>query len=555
MLSHIHIKDFAIIEDMTASFDKGLSIITGETGSGKSIIIEAVNLALGNRADSSFVRSGKEKAIIEVAFDDCADSLFELLDEDPEECENQLIIKREINNQGKSNCKINGKMVTLSTLRAVTSRLADIHGQYDHQSLLNEDKHIELLDLFYGEQISPLKQEFASLFSDYKKAKDDYEALLSDELAMREDLELKEFELKELTAANLKEGEDEALSEQIYIMQNSEKIFSNFSESYALLYEEAGSVIEKLALIKEKIYENSEFDADYKALSEVCEDSYYKLEDLASELRLCRNRLEFSPEDLEEALIRESELRMLMRKYKKSLSDLIAYRDGLGELLGQGLNFEAQKDRMKKKFELLSSKLKDKAQILSAKRIEGASKLEAEIAEQLADLNFMNAKFSIATDVGMENLSASGIDKVQFLLSANRGEPLKPLAKIASGGEMSRIMLAFKKALADYDNIPTMIFDEIDTGISGRAASVVANKLREISKTHQILCITHLPQIAASGDKHYEIKKSSDSTSTKVELLPLSEQERLTELARLLGGTSITEATLKNAEELILSYR
>lgn len=555
MLSHIHIKNFAIIEEIDTSFDSGLTMITGETGSGKSIIIEAISLVLGSRADNSFVRTGADKALVEVSFDDCPNFIFDELGESAEEYENQLIIQRELTSQGKSTCKINGKLVPLSTLRQISSHLADIHGQYDHQSLLNEDLHINFLDLYGSAEVKKLKEQLEKEFPEYQRIKAAYEKLLADEDAARAALELKMFELAELEKANLREGEDEELYEQINLLQNSEKIFGNFADSYNLLYGNAGSVIEKLGQIKGLLAENADFNEKFATFAQISEDAYYKLEDLASEIRNSRDKIDFSEGELEDLIIRETELKMLMRKYRKSLPDLIKYRDSLAFELAENTDIDSQKENLFNKYTSFKQAVLSTSSELSALRQKIASSLEADIERELAELSFNNAKFSVAFDTNAENLSACGIDKVQFLLSANRGTPAKPLAKIASGGEMSRIMLAFKNILADFDQIPTMIFDEIDTGISGIAASVVASKLRQIAKSHQIICITHLPQIAASGDTNFEIRKSSDDSSTRVELNKLSEEEKINEIARLLGGKAITDVTLKSAEELISASR
>ena len=547
MLSHIHIKNFAIIEEIDTSFDSGLTMITGETGSGKSIIIEAISLVLGSRADNSFVRTGADKALVEVSFDDCPNFIFDELGESAEEYENQLIIQRELTSQGKSTCKINGKLVPLSTLRQISSHLADIHGQYD--------LHINFLDLYGSAEVKKLKEKLEKEFPEYQKIKAAYEKLIADEDAARAALELKTFELAELEKANLREGEDEELYEQINLLQNSEKIFGNFADSYNLLYGNAGSVIEKLGQIKDLLIENADFNEKFATFAQISEDAYYKLEDLASEIRNSRDKIDFSEGELEDLIIRETELKMLMRKYRKSLHDLIKYRDSLAFELAENTDIDSQKANLFNKYTSFKQAVLSTSSELSALRQKIASSLEADIERELAELSFNNAKFSVAFDTSAENLSACGIDKVQFLLSANRGTPAKPLAKIASGGEMSRIMLAFKNILADFDQIPTMIFDEIDTGISGIAASVVASKLRQIAKSHQIICITHLPQIAASGDTNFEIRKSSDDSSTRVELNKLSEEEKINEIARLLGGKAITDVTLKSAEELISASR
>lgn len=552
MLSHIHIKNFAIIEEIDSSFEGGLSVITGETGSGKSIIIEAISLALGSRADSTYVRSGTDKAIVEVAFDDCPDFVFELLNEDPSSCEGQIIIRREINANGKSSCKINGSLVSLATLKQISAYLADIHGQYDHQSLLNEESHINLLDLYGAKEIGALKDELAKDFEIYHRAKNAYEALVASEDAYKQEAELKAFQLQELKSANLIIGEDEELREQISTMQNAGQIFANFAKSYELLYESSGSIIEKLSSVNAFLDENSGFNKKFESFKEISDDVYYRLEDLASEIRCERDKIDFSKSELDDAISREIQLNELCRKYKRSLAELIAYRDALASELSSNLDLDAHRKELFSTFEAAQKIVMKKASELSKMRKASAKKLEAEIEKQLSELSFNSARFRIFVDSDEKNLSSDGYDSVQFLLSANRGEIERPLSKIASGGEISRIMLAFKKALADFDKIPTMIFDEIDTGISGIAASVVGKKLREISNAHQIICITHLPQIAACSDIHYEIKKSSNDYVTKVELLRLSHEEKVKELARLLGGTSITDATIKNAEDLIL---
>lgn len=535
MISHIRIQNFAIIKQIDIDFHEGLNIITGETGAGKSIVIEAISLALGSRADTAFVRSGAEKAIVQLA------GTY-----DGEE----YVITREVSAAGKNLCKINGEIVTLANLNRLCKKLADIHGQYDHQSLLNPDYHIQLVDLYQKDSIFPAKQKVAEIFARYRDISSQLKHLLADAAENQRQLDFMRFELDEIQKADLSPGEDEALEEQIRLLQNSETIYESLAEAYELTNGEEYAALSGLKKAADRIGAIGEYSREAADIHQQMEEAYYLLEDLCSQVRELRDRVTFSPEELDQAISRMEVLNALKRKYNASLEEIIAYGNELRERLRQVENVDSAKEELAERQKKCEIELKAASQELTKLRKAAARELEANILAELAELNFKDAQLAIEFKESKE-YTDSGTDLVEFLISTNKGEKLKPLSKIASGGEMSRIMLAFKKIVGDYDEIPTMIFDEIDTGISGVTASIVGKKLKQIAQSHQILCITHLPQIAAFGDHNYRIYKESDDTSTYTAVVPLKKEEEVEEIARLLGGINITETTLRSARELI----
>jgi len=534
MISHLSIKDFAIIENTEIDFYEGLNIITGETGAGKSIVIEAISLALGSRADTTFVRSGKEKAVIQL--------VASAGDED-------VIITREISSTGKSLCKINGEIVTLTALGQLCKKIADVHGQYDHQSLLNPENHIHLLDSYNSGHLYPLKETVFGDFTKYTESKNKLNAIVTNYEENRRKRDFMRFELDEIEKSKLRPGEDAELSELIALLQNSEKIYQNLSAAYAMSFDESPSALDVLKKSLGLLQDISDYSAGISALSEELSDIYYKLADIFSEIRNLRDKITFSQDDLDNSLARFDFLESLKRKYGGGLEKILEYAKTLTEQLSRIENIDEEKEALVADLTEREAALKNSSEELSKKRRESAKELEQKILSELMELNFNDSCLSI--DFSKESgFSAGGIDKVEFLISANKGEPVKPLSKIASGGEMSRIMLAFKKIMADYDEIPTLIFDEIDSGISGVAASVVGRKLSQIAKSHQIICITHLPQIAAYGTHSYKIEKESDDKTTYTTVSKLDEHAKIMELARLLGGANVTERTIANAREL-----
>lgn len=555
MISHIHIRDFAIINELDVDFHPGFNVITGETGAGKSIIIEAVSLALGSRADTAFIRSGKERATIELVLEGNNEIVSTLLKENGLQEDEQLIIRREITSNGKSTCRINGSLVSVSFLNKLCKHEADIHGQYDHQSLLNPDLHITLLDLYDEGSISPMKETVASLFNEYQKVKQTLSALSRSEKDAKRKRDFMQFELQEITSAQLSVGEDKELQERIVLLQNSERIYQNLSASYSLLYDSTPSSLDGIGKSMQNLDEVSSFSKDISEYTELLSDCYYKLEDLSSQIRRYLDSMSFSEQELDEAVVRIDQIDALKRKYGNSIEEILEYQEQLKADLEFIEDVDTKKEELMQQLSILEDELLHASQRLSSLRKAAAKKMEAQINQELKELNFNDAKLSISfkSEEPQTELTFTpeGIDQVEFLISANKGEEEKPLAKIASGGEISRIMLAFKRIIGKLDHIPSMIFDEIDSGISGITASIVGKKLSQIAQDHQIICITHLPQIAAFGQYHYQIQKTTKDNITQTRVLPLSHKERVKEIARLLGGINITDTTIKSAEELL----
>ncbi|MBQ4595509.1 MAG: DNA repair protein RecN, partial [Firmicutes bacterium] len=525
MIRHISIRDFAIIENTSVDFHDGLNMITGETGAGKSIVIEAVSLALGSRADTAFVRSGKDKARIQM-----------VAEHDGEE----YIITREISSAGKNTCRINDEIVTLGTLNALCKKLADIHGQYDHQSLLDPDHHINLVDLYQKDSIGQAKDAVSLLFENYSDLRTKLKDLLVQASKDKREQDFMAFELQELQNAQLRIGEDEELEEEIALLQNSEKIYESLAGAYHMGSDAEGSARSIIKRITDMLADTAGYSQELAELYNRTSEVYYEFEDICSTARDCRDRAVFDPETLDACIGRIEVINKLKNKHGMDIAELLDYQETLTERLSHIENLDSVRDKLERELDACSKALSIACDRLTEARKAAASELEKLITAELAQLNFNDAQFSIEFKKA-DHFTAGGNDIVEFLISTNRGEPLKPLSKIASGGEMSRIMLAFKKIIGDYDEIPTMIFDEIDSGLSGIAASVVGKKLSEIAENHQIICITHLPQIAAYGQHNYKIEKHSDESMTYTTVTALSEDQKIDEIARLLGGTNITE--------------
>lgn len=539
MIQYISIKNFAVIEDAEIEFENGLNIITGETGSGKSIVIEAISLALGSRADSSFVRHGTSKAVIQLVGD---------LES------HEIVISREISASGKNLCRLNGRIVTLAELNGTCEKLADIYGQYDNQSLLNADNHLRLVDRFRAKKTEPLKASFRAVFSDYTEARAKLDKLVKTEADNKKKLDFYRYEINEIDKAGLVLGEDEALSERVALLQNSEKIYSGVETAYDVLNRGDTGVVSALGASLSALREISAYSKNIALAAEEIADIYYRMEDINTSLREVLENISFTPEELDRAISRLYLIDGLKRKYGPSIGEILAYREKIACKLNSIENFDEIKGKLAVKVDSLYKEMKAQGDLLTEARKESASALGSSIEKELSDLNFNSAEISFDFKTP-QRPTFEGNDIAEILISANKGEPLKPLAKIASGGEISRIMLAIKNITGSYDNIPTMIFDEIDAGISGITASVVGRKLREIAKGHQIICITHLPQIAAAGDANYRIYKESDGKSTFTKIQRLHGKETIDEIARLLGGEHTTDAARRNAEELMKTLR
>ncbi len=538
MINHISIENFAIIGKADMDFGEGLSIITGETGSGKSVVIEAISLALGSRADSSFVRHGAEKAIIQLS-----------ADIDGEEA----VIRREISASGKNLCKYNGEIVTLGRLSKICSRIAQIHGQYDNQALLNAENHMSVIDRGGGEEISSVKAAYAESYEKYTKISSELKKLLSTEAENARKLDFYRFEKKEIDNAHLKVGEDEELSDRISVLRNSEKIFSAIEAASSDVGGDTGALSSlgaAISALKPVCPYSQEID---RIVSEA-EDIYYRLQDTDLSINRMADSITFEPGEIDAAMSRLDLIDSLKKKYGPSVEDILSYRDKLADEIDSIENFDDEKERLEEAERAAAEDLTAKAEALSQARHQAARRLSERMTAELKDLNFTDAVIE-ASFTHLPSPGPDGSEKVEFLISANRGEPLKSLSRTASGGEMSRIMLAIRAITGETDSTPTFIFDEIDSGISGITASVVGRKLKAISREHQVICITHLPQIAAMGDSCYRIYKENDEQHTYARLDKLSEDGKTAEIARLLGGDNVTETTLKSARELIESSK
>ncbi len=555
MLTHISIRDFAIIKNVSLDFYQGLHILTGETGAGKSIIIEAVSMALGSRADTTFVRSGAEKAVIELTAEISDPAVLSLLSENGLGDESTLYILREIHVGGKSICRINGTLVSVSFLNNLCRRIADIHGQYDHQSLLNPDSHILLLDGYNRAFIEPAKDEVAALYDKYVRLKTERDAILHAQVENLRNRDFMRYELTEITQAKAQIGEDDSLSEQLLLLQNSESLFSALSEVYELLYEQPTASQDSLGKSMQLLEGIKNYSKDYADLAETVSDCFYKLDDLRTDLRRAKDSITFSPEAINDIIDRIDLLNRLKKKYGGSIENVLLHKEKTEEKLAHIETSDQLQEALTKELESCRAQLDFASESLTAIRTEAAARMEQDMARELEELNFKDTFLTVSITPLLDGVekryTETGSDHVEFLIITNKGELPKPLSKIASGGEISRIMLAFKAIIGDFDRIPTLIFDEIDSGISGATASIVGRKMKQIAADHQVICITHLAQIAAFSDHHYRIFKEESDGRTATDVRPLAREEKTLEVARLLGGLHVTETTLKNADELI----
>jgi len=552
MITHIKIQDFAIIDHLDVDFHEGLNVITGETGAGKSIIIEAISTALGSRADTTYVRTGKDKAIIQLTLDTSDEQSQAFFEENGITPDEETVIKREISKTGKSVCRINGEIVPVSLLSKFCRGLADIHGQYDHQSLLNAEQHVFLLDSFGGPEIRKVRETTEQVYHQYVDCSRQLNQIKNNLAAAQRQRDFMSFELDEINKIKPVLGEDDELAQRITLLENSQRIFERLSGAYEVLFGEEQAVISQLSTVTNQLSDVAEFSTEISGFHDQVSDAYYQLEDVAEELRRFKDTLTFSPEELEEAYKRQDLLDGLKRKHGGTLEAVLSYAKEVETALTKIDNADAEIEALTRNLGIYRDQLKLASSRLSLLRHNAADLMSQKINAELMELNFQNAQFVVDFKEQEKTVyTANGIDVVEFLISTNKGETPKPLAKIASGGEISRIMLAMKRITGELDYIPTLIFDEIDSGISGITASIVGKKLVQIAENHQVMCITHLPQIAACGTHHYKIQKTDNDESTVSTVVPLTENERVDEIARLLGGINITETTRESARELL----
>lgn len=550
MLLNLHVKNLALIEEVDVDFEKGLIVLTGETGAGKSLILGSVNIALGNKASKDMIRKGTDYSLVELTFsvsENCAKQLkkYDIYMEE----DNIVTVTRKIS-EGRSISKINGETVNIKTLKNVMSLLIDIHGQHDHQSLLYTKNHLDILDKFAKDSILELKEKIKEEYSEYTKLIKKLEEFNIDEGQKAREIEFAEYEVNEIESANLKPEEDVQVEEEFKKLSNSKEIVSALSEIYnALSYETAGGlgdIINKAVMdinsIKGMDEKISQFQTELYDIDNLCRE-------LTSQIYDYNSGMDFNPEYVREVEERLDVINHLKLKYGNSIEEILRYKEEKEEYLEKLNNMTDEMESVKNQISELEGTLNNLCTKLSEQRKKAAKELEVLVKQALVDLNFIAVEFEIQI-TRKESIGENGFDNVEFMISTNPGESVKPLVKVASGGELSRIMLAIKSILATEDDIDTLIFDEIDTGISGQTAMKVAEKMAKISRNHQVICISHLSQIAAMADSHYLIKKTADENSTTTSIKKLTRQQSIEELVRINGGSGITEAGLIHATEM-----
>ncbi|MBE5877668.1 MAG: DNA repair protein RecN [Lachnospiraceae bacterium] len=555
MLISLHVKNLALIKETEVSFREGLNILSGETGAGKSIIIGSINLALGARADKDMIRHGAEYALVELVFQlEDEDIIRRIQDMDiPVEEDGIVIIQRKIQ-LNRSICKVCGETVTTKQIKELAELLIDIHGQHEHQSLLYKKNHLEILDSFAAEELVPIKRELKDCYRWYTALKKELDEFQVDEGAKAKELSLAEFEYQEIEEARLVAGEDEELETQYRRMTNSRQLVEAASKVYSLLGAGANSVADAVGRAVRELRSIEEYDETAKELALELENIDGLVSDFNRSIAGYMSDMEFDESSFKEIEERLNLLNHMKLKYGGSIPAILQYQEGLEQRIEKLRNADAYQAKLEKELADTVRQLQGICEKASRVREKEAKKLSADMVQALTELNFLEVSFEIQVR-RKEDYSVQGFDDVEFMISTNPGEPMKSLGSVASGGELSRIMLAIKTVLASRDRIPTMIFDEIDTGISGKTAWKVSEKLGVIAKNHQIICITHLPQIAAMADHHFMIAKKAEENATVTGIMEMNPEESVEELARMLGGESITDAVRENARELIHTAR
>jgi DNA repair protein RecN (Recombination protein N) len=566
MLKSLEIKDYALIDHIQIEFEKGLNIITGETGAGKSILIDAMSLLLGERASTEVIRKGAQKSVVEGIFE-VADNrkVKSLLEENDIEFQSELIVRREISLKGSNRCFVNDSPVPLNLIKELGDLLVDLHGQHEHQSLLRTETHIDFVDDYSGNE--KLLQEYQSLYRQLKKAIAELNELKNKEVSLKEKKEIYEFQIKEIDAINPLPDEDEQLTEELNVLENSEKILTLSDEIYNLLYESDNSVNDLLGEVKNKLSQLSSIDKTLLEAEGECESALTIIKELSSTLRSYKSKIDVDPKQVEEKRERLASLNLLKKKYGGTLKRVLEHREKIGNEFNLAENFSEEIARQENLLKELRQKTGIASVKLSESRKKNAKKIESEVKKVLSSLGINEPQFEIrfSSHIKSDNddfiminsekysYNEKGIDELEFYISTNAGEDLKPLIKVASGGEVSRIMLSLKTILAKNDKLPLLIFDEIDTGISGRIAQKVGKALRELASFHQIIAITHLPQIAAMANHHYVVEKINEDNRVVSHIRKLDEQEHIREVAKLLSGEKLTEASIQSAIQLIKS--
>ena len=550
MLQNLHVKNLALIDETEVDFGPGLNILTGETGAGKSILMGSVGLALGGRYSADMLRNGASSGLVELTFtveDGRIRDKLKSMDIVPED--DMITLSRRLM-EGRSISRINGETVSMGTLREAASLLIDIHGQHDNQTLLNRKNHLALLDLFSGKEIDPVKERMAEVYHTYQKLKRQLEEASLDDESKRRELSLAEFEVNEIEEAALTEGEDDELEQLYRRMTESRKVTETIAGTYQYTAEDSSAnASDCLSRAIRAFQEISDFDDSASQLYSQLLDADSLLNDFNRELSEYAKSFEFSEEEFNETEERLNLINHLKAKYGKTVSDILAYCERKKQRIEELNDYDTFMQELEAKLKEAKAETDEVSETLHGIRAQYAGIFSEEIKKQMQELNFMDTRLEIRlVDTG--RCSANGRDEAEFYIALNPGEPLRPLADIASGGELSRIMLAIKTVLADEEDTPTLIFDEIDAGISGITADKVGEKLHLIGKSRQVICITHLPQIAAAADVHFLIEKNAEDNSVKTRIERLDQDSSVRELARILGGSKVTDSILKSAKEM-----
>ena len=547
MLRILHIENIAVIECADISFDVGFNVLTGETGAGKSIVIDAISAILGERAYRDMIRTGADKASVQGVFSNVPElSWFE---ENGVPYDSEVVIHREIYLDGKNVCRVNGMLVTVSILRKLGIQLINIHGQHDSASLFDENNHLIFLDSYAENE--ELRNTYADCFEQVNILRKEVVRMSMDEGEKLRRMETLRYQIEEISKAELEADEDIVLEQRRKLLQNAEKLSDGIQATFACLYgdEDSDGAASLLAEAEREISRLSRYTDAYEGLREKLADLMYQVQDVAEEVRDIRDDLSYSPDELERIESRLDIIHRLKRKYGSSCEEILTYLENAKQELDEIEFADDTIEKLKKKLQKAENEAMEKALALRENRKQFAKNLSRQILSELAQLDMPRVQFSC--EFTETELTSNGIDTIAFYMSANAGEALKPLNKVASGGELARIMLAMKNVLAEQDQVATLIFDEVDTGVSGRAAQKVAEKLRSVSKNKQVLCVTHLPQLAALASTHFLIDKHEKGGRTYTTVTPLDLEGRKRELARIIGGSHITETTLKSAEEML----
>jgi len=571
MLKSISIRNYAIIDAADTEFETGLNIITGETGAGKSILIDALSLILGERASTETVRKGADKAIVEGVFAVASNkNVKNLLEKNELDFRNELTLRREVSVKGQNRCFVNDTPVTLALLKEMGDYLVDLHGQHEHQSLLRPQTHIELLDDFGG--LDGLLEEYRSSYKGLSNLFNERDRLRQQETVLKERKDLYDFQLKEIDAVDPQPGEEDSLEEELRILENAEKLFEATSKLHQMLYEGDQAVYDQLVLARNQLEDLAGIDRSFEEAKNECASAAAVISEVTKFLQSYNAKIEFNPERLEHIRERLGQLSLLKKKYGGSVESIVEHRERIAREFSLAENFEAEIGKLDGAIDAERTRCSDAAQRLSSKRRDLVPKINKSVIAELGRLGITNASFDVQilnrpmngqsglngsgpayVKLGREFYEAGprGIDFVEFYLSTNVGEEPKPLTRVASGGEVSRVMLALKTILAKSERLPLLIFDEIDVGVSGRIAQAVGRSIKNLSRFHQVIAITHLPQIAGQADVHFVVEKLEDGKRASTRLRKLDLEERVEEVAKLMSGTEVTEAGLASARELM----